>query len=297
MPHVLAVQAELWRALGALTEVAGDEATPVARSLGLVSPTPADHTEVFVLSCPPYGSIYLGPEGKLGGEATDRVAGFWRVLGMTPPAEPDHLASLLGLYAALSEAEADAGTERLAAGIAAARTTLFFEHLWSFAPIYLETVKQIAPGPLAGLADLTLSLLAGELRGLQAPDRLPLALRSAPEPLGDAPSLDELLDSAIAPLRSGMVLTRTSLRSAAESIGAGYRQGERRFSLKSVVEQAPGATLCFLAAEADRYAAIHDRQPPVVGNKGAGDPRRWWSSRARRSADTFTRLSAEAGAS
>lgn len=297
MAHVVAVRAELWRALGALTEVAGDDATPVARSLGLLTPTPADHTEVFVLSCPPYGSIYLGPEGMLGGEATDRVAGFWRVLGMTPPAEPDHLASLLGLYAALSEAETEAGTQRLAAGIRTARAALFFEHLWSFAPVYLETVKEIAPGPLALWADLTLSLLAGELSELRAPDLLPLALRSAPEPLGDAPSLDELLDSAIAPLRSGMVLTRQSLRSAAESIGAGYRQGERRFGLRSLVEQEPGATLSFLAAEAGRYAAIHDRQPPVLGNGGAGDPRRWWSSRARSTARTLARLSAEAESS
>ena len=35
----------------------------------------------------------------LGGEARDRIAGFWRALGLVPPPEPDHLAVMLGLYA------------------------------------------------------------------------------------------------------------------------------------------------------------------------------------------------------
>ena len=41
----------------------------------------AEHTEVFVLNCPPYASVYLGPDGALGGEGADRAAGFWRASG------------------------------------------------------------------------------------------------------------------------------------------------------------------------------------------------------------------------
>ena len=51
----------------------------------------------------------------LGGEAADRVAGFWRALGREVPGEPDHLSALLGLYAGLADAEAreSAGAGRI----------------------------------------------------------------------------------------------------------------------------------------------------------------------------------------
>lgn len=60
-----------------------------------------------MLNCPRYASVYLGPDGALGGEGTDRAAGFWRAIGITPPAEPDHLTALLSLYG-----DAAAGTRR-----------------------------------------------------------------------------------------------------------------------------------------------------------------------------------------
>ena len=59
--------------------------------------------------------VYLGAEGMLGGAARDRVAGFWRALGLVPPAEPDHLAALLGLAAALADASATSASPRRAA--------------------------------------------------------------------------------------------------------------------------------------------------------------------------------------
>ena len=41
-------------------------------------------------------------------EARDRIAGFWRALGETPPPEPDHLTLMLASYAELRSRE-DAG--------------------------------------------------------------------------------------------------------------------------------------------------------------------------------------------
>jgi Nitrate reductase delta subunit len=87
---------ELWRALGAVADNPID-ARVATRALGLPVPDPAEHTEVFVINCPPYSSIHLGPEGGIGGDAADRVAGFWRAIGLHPPPEPDHLASLFAL--------------------------------------------------------------------------------------------------------------------------------------------------------------------------------------------------------
>ena len=72
---------ELFRALGAVAGEVADAGTACA-ALGWTGPGNAEHTEVFVLNCPPYASVYLGAEGGLGGEGTDRVAGFWRALGL-----------------------------------------------------------------------------------------------------------------------------------------------------------------------------------------------------------------------
>src|SRR5581483_10798351 len=99
---------ELLRALGAMAD-SPVAARAVAAPLGLDPVGDDEHTEAFVLNCPPYAAVYLGPDGALGGEGADRAAGFWRALGLTPPAEPDHLTALLALYASLGEAAAGTG--------------------------------------------------------------------------------------------------------------------------------------------------------------------------------------------
>src|SRR6266496_675887 len=94
--------AEIFRALGALCEPPEPAHARLAAALGLPPPPDAAaFTEVFVFQLVPYAAPYLSPDGMLGGEAGDRVAGFWRALQLRPPAEPDHLAALLGLYAPL----------------------------------------------------------------------------------------------------------------------------------------------------------------------------------------------------
>ena len=75
---------ELFRALGAVAGEPADARTACA-ALGLPVPGNAEHAEVFVLNCPPYAAVYLGAEGGFGGEAADRVAGFWRAIGVPPP--------------------------------------------------------------------------------------------------------------------------------------------------------------------------------------------------------------------
>ncbi|MBA3349202.1 MAG: molecular chaperone TorD family protein, partial [Actinobacteria bacterium] len=100
-------RAALFRALGALCEAPHPAHAPIAHALGLRATDASGYTEAFVFQLPPYASIYLGAEGMLGGEARGRIAGFWQAVGISPPGEPDHLAALLSLYAALDEAEED----------------------------------------------------------------------------------------------------------------------------------------------------------------------------------------------
>ena len=74
---------ELLRALGSLVEEPSPEHRSVARALGLPGPpSPAVHQRVVASQRWPYASVYLGPEGMMGGEARDRIVGFRRALGI-----------------------------------------------------------------------------------------------------------------------------------------------------------------------------------------------------------------------
>jgi Nitrate reductase delta subunit len=274
-----AVRWELLRALGAVADspAAGRS---VGSALGLDPVSDAEHTDAFVLNCPPYAAIYLGPEGAIGGEGADRVAGFWRAIGITPPAEPDHLAALLGLYARLGEAEAEAavGARRpaTAAALAQSRAVLFWEHLWPWLPGYLDAVTDLAVPALTGWADLTRRALAAEASGVPPCPRQPLALREAPSGAEPPAGPGDVIELVTIPVRSGLILTRRRLAEGAGRAGVGFRIGERRFALRAMLEQDPRATLAWLAGEADRWQQRHrDRVP--------GDEiTRWWAGRAAR---------------
>ena len=271
---------ELFRALGA---VAGDpaDARTASAALGLPSPSRGEHTVAFVINCPPYASVHLGAEGGIGGDAADRVAGFWRAIAVTPPAEPDHLTALLSLYASLGEAAGDTGRAATADALTRAREALFWEHIWSWLPGYLEAVARLHSPALTAWALLARRALLGERR-THPGSWLPLALRDAPPAVTADGSLDDLLTGLTAPIRCGFILTRDSLATAADTTGTGYRIGERRFSLRAMLEQCPAETLEWLSCEAARWSRRHARQRPGTGTApGARDiVQRWWARRA-----------------
>ena len=77
---------ELLRALAVLCEPPAPEHARVAEVLGLVqTPDGADFAHTFLFQLHPYASVYLGPEGMLGGEARERVAGLARRGPGAPP--------------------------------------------------------------------------------------------------------------------------------------------------------------------------------------------------------------------
>ena len=291
-PPPVAGRAELLRALGAVASSPPPQCRPAAAGLGLPVPTAAEHTAVFVLSAPPHAAIHLGGEGKLGGEGLDRAAGFWRVLGLSPPADADHLGALLMLYAELGDAETAARGEAARGRLRRARETLLWEHLWSWAPGYLTAVRRLGTPSLGAWAQLTLRALARETRLCTASTGLPLALRAAPPPLspdragGTGDGDGHLLDLLLAPVRSGVLLTREDLREAAETAGAGCRLGERRYTLQAMLDQDTAATLSWLSGFARRWACWHIQQQPVPG----ADPRRWWADRAAGTAAVLRQL-------
>jgi Nitrate reductase delta subunit len=256
---------ELLRALGALCEPPGPRHPAIAAALELPVPSAADHTDLFVLQLVPYASVHLGPEGMLGGEALDRVAGFWRAVGLVPPAEPDHLAALLALYTALAEDDR----------AWAARATLLHEHLLSWLDPWLARVIEIGPPAYAAWAELLAAALRAEADELLEGDEpLPVQLRAAtplepPELSGGAAFLDALL----APARSGLLLVRDDLARAARELGLGARVAERRYVLRSLLGQDAAGTLGWLEQEAWRMA----RRPAVVAGPAVAA---YWGNRA-----------------
>ncbi|MEO6208266.1 MAG: molecular chaperone TorD family protein [Candidatus Limnocylindrales bacterium] len=268
--------AELFRALGVLCESPVPGHARVASALGLPgAPDPAEYATVFLFQSYPYASVHLGPEGMLGGEARDRVAGFWRAVGLVPPAEPDHLAALLGLYATLVDAEADEREEARVVLRREARRALLWEHVLSWALPYLWKLREIAGPYHRAWADLLERALLDEAAELPAPGRLPLHLRTAPPlPEPDA-SADEWVAAILAPVRSGMVIVRGDLASAARDLGLALRMGERAYSLKALFAQDAPATLAWLSTEAQGWMARHDAVEPLVGQIAL-----FWRSRA-----------------
>jgi TorA maturation chaperone TorD len=271
---------EALRALAVLLEAPRPEHAAIAAALELpVPPTADEYTSVLVFQAYPYASVYLGAEGMLGGEARDRTAGFWRALGGEPPAEPDHLSVLLAGVAGLADlAGADPASSVCGA--------LFWEHVASWMPPYLATIRRIGTPFYLAWADLCGALLAELAGDLGPPARLPLALRDAPAH-PDAPAdLDELLRALCAPVRTGVVLVRDDLERAAAELGLGVRAGERRFALRSLLAQDAAGVLGWLAAEARAQAAALVTLPPITA---------WWAARAHVGAAWLDELAARAG--
>jgi hypothetical protein len=286
-----AASPELFRALAVVCE--GPQAGPVAAALGVV-PDTAEHTDLFSFQLPPYASISLGADGMLGGEPAGRVAGFWRALQLDPPAEPDHLAALLGLYAALMEAEEDETDPARRRLRGEACRALLAEHLapWVFA--YATAATRVASAGYRPWAEALLAAVVAEAAaaGLATPARddgagsLPLHLREAPPPAEPAEDgLDAYLGRLLAPVASGIVVTRRDLVEAARRLGLGLRMGERRFVLSALVNQDPAGVAGWLAEEAGAWAEEHDRIVPVLG-----DTARFWRERARNTEAHLRRL-------
>ncbi|MDX1643986.1 MAG: molecular chaperone TorD family protein [Thermoanaerobaculia bacterium] len=262
---------ELLRALGALAEPPIPELGRLAAELDLGElPSSAEHTELFSFQLVPYASVYLDPSGMLGGEARDRIAGFWRALELAPPKEPDHLCTLLTAHAAWSRAS-DAASSEMERRLWRHRATAFLgEHLLSWLGPYLLAVEALAAGSFYGRwARLLAHAVARERRRLAPPlepsqhHRLSRALDDA-----DAESPDNLAAALLAPIRSGLVLTRRDLARAARQLGLAGRIGERRYMLLALDGQDPAALRNWLIDLARERRALYreraERSDPTL---------------------------------
>lgn len=283
---------ELLRTLAVLAEPPGPDHARLADLLDLpVAPDQATWTQVFVFHLYPYASVHLGPEGKLGGQARDRVAGFFRALDAVPPPEPDHLPTLLVAYAQLRE-RGDAGDHR--AGHAA--TTLLHEHLCSWLPLYLGRVQSLAPEPYRTWAALLTQVLLAEATAhppvaADGTAVLPAHLRDAPSLADPRTSADvPLPEQLLAPVRAGFVVTGADLRRAARETSLGLRIGERRYVLEQLLGQSVPDVLRWLAT----HGVDSTRAALAPWQSALPDMVTWWQRRAGATADLLEQLAAEA---
>lgn len=256
-------RADLLRALGVLAEPPGPDHQRLADLLGLPAPTASEWTEAFVVHLVPHASIYLGAEGMLGGEAAERIAGFWRALRIPVPADPDHLTALLGLYACLIEAEAGEPTGPPRVLLRHAGAALLHEHLLSWLLAYTHAMSDAAPPAYAAWAGLLREAICGEAAEVGVPHRVSAHLRAAPPPT--VTDMDALLEHLLCPVRSGLIMTRGHLAGLARGGGLGLRLGDRRRVLRSLIEQDPATALPMLADQARGWAARHRADSPSAG--------------------------------
>jgi TorA maturation chaperone TorD len=277
---------ELLRTLATLAEPPSPEHQPLAEILNLgPAPDRAAFTDLFELQLYPYASFYLGGEGLLGGEARDRIAGFWRALGETPPTEPDHLSTMLALQARLAELEEESPTAAARDGWRRARRAWLWEHLLSWLPPYCDKAAAIAPSYYQRWAVLLMAALAEEAGVVGEQDNLSLHLREAPE-MADPrhESGEAFLAALLTPVRSGLILVRSDLERAARELGLGSRMGERKYALRALLSQEAVGVLWWLSRFAARAASRYKLLDPVAGWAD------FWSSRATTSGELLADL-------
>ena len=281
---------EIFRALGALLDEPCSENRLIGHLLELGAvPDEPTHSDLFLFQLYPYASSFLGVDGRLGGEARDRVAGFWRALDVAPPAEPDHLGTLLSSYAWIIDAEQKAEGSREAVALRDVRRACLWEHLLSWILPFLTKMRQIAPPFYCAWADTLEAALAKEAAMLGPPKRTPLALRES-QPVPDPRSTDgdSFMAALLSPVRSGLVLTRGDLARAARDLGLGLRVGERAYILKAMMSQGPRETLDWLAAEAQDWERLHDQSLVI-----APEVSDFWAERAHATFRLLSALSAQ----
>ena len=277
---------ELLRALAVLAEPPEPAHARVAEALGLEAPPDGTaYASTFLFGLRPYASVYVGPEGMIGGEARDRIAGFWRAVGRRPPAEPDHLSALLGLYAALLE---DVGGAEPAESALLGRgaRALLEEHLASWVFVYLDRMRLEPEGFFSRWATLTAEALSAAVEAGGPPASLPVHLREAPA-LPDPRSAGGggFVQALLTPVRTGMLLTRGDLVGLAGALGLGARVGERRRVLEHLLAMEAAGALDGLAGFARRAADLHEARAPLLGPVAA-----YWAGRARDAAALLSSL-------
>lgn len=229
------------------------------------------YTRVFVLNAYPFGSVYLSPDGSVGGEHAGFTRGVLDALGLSVEdgLAPDHVSALFGALSALLEREAAAGPGVHAERARHAQRILLAEHLLPWVPHFLDAVERLDDGLYAAAAAASRALLRDHARTLFQ-GRRPGADAATDAPASDtaggsdgrdraggpawrSPSIaafggepepdaqDTLLAGLTRPARCGFFLARADVTAIAAALELPLRFGGRRFMLESLAQAAAQA--------------------------------------------------------
>jgi len=239
-------------------------------------------TELFDFDLPPYASYYLTVGPVLGGEPVtylrDLLASY--LPRQIQPAQPDALAFLLRLVAALTRSD---NLDRARA--------IFYESLRPWMGTYARAVQTYAPPGLKRIGDLLLAVDALWRNETPPPASLPYLLRTAPEVRYPPTALDAttetsaLLDYLLSPVASGLILPRCALISYARHNSLGIRPGGRRFSFESLLTASPATTLNFVGEVARTQQRWYvDITDPIAD---------WWATKLAQTLTVVTDLATD----
>jgi TorA maturation chaperone TorD len=280
-----------------LVEEPGPDVAPLVAGIPALAPLAeanaarsAEYERLLLREVPVFESVFLGADGRRGGEVAAAIAGTysrhgfdeqWRVAG------PDHLGLELRCYAFLCAEEAD-GWEReqpdRAARAVDGERDLLAAHLGRWGEVAAEAVARRAAGsPYGVVAEAVGDFLAEECERLRpAPDHpglAPLDIECAPA----APSPAQLAGWLLAPARSGCFLDAEDVAAAARPLGVPWRPSDGRGRLHQVIDAAVDTAelrtlLDGLRPAVERWHAWHAARAEMR----SGDRRTWmaWQLRA-----------------
>jgi TorA maturation chaperone TorD len=253
---------DIIKALGELAEAPGTDQIRTARVLGLSGePSRAEYTDLFVVQLYPYASVYLSPEGQLGGQVQDHIAGFWRVLHQPVPRDPDHIATLFSTYSQLAHHTGNGDEPYMQDLRRQMRHAFLWEHIASWILPFVARVRELGSSTYRGWGSLVLDAIEAEVAHAGQPAMLPLHLRSAP-PLPQQCDLAALTTMLFSPVTSGIILTRADLGRCARDLGMQIRIADRRYTLGTMLEQDAVRVGDWLAHEARRQAELMSNSAP-----------------------------------
>ncbi len=231
----------------ALAEVAQASSVrrEISEALSIENASRSDLYDLFVKELPPFASIYLSDDGNIGGDTRSVIAGFYHVLGIPTPSDPDHLSSLLALLSSVLAKEAqlssqkDSGRDMRLASVERAKSVIVGAHLLSWLPAYLLRAKELASPELSGWASCALDL-ASALSGFDASPHTGeddgSVAAGANWELGE--SVSEIVKFITTPSKSGLIIAPSDIFGVADSLGAALRVGRKRFVLEELMNQA-----------------------------------------------------------
>lgn len=252
-------------------------ASAIASYAGDLDALAADHQHVFGMSCPPFESAMLDPDGQLGGETSERLRRTLAEVGIAAGPggeEPDHLAAQLYALALLAGAEADAledGELAIAERLRAQARRSMDAHLLRWLPTYGAAVRRAARAWPSALMEAMEGVALHHRSALGAFEGDPLALPSIGLTLDDEETgLADIARVLARPARAGVLISRDDVarlgRSSATPRGFGdratlienlLRAGAQLGTLDELLE-ALGALLAGARAELDgeRFADV-----------------------------------------